>query len=56
MEITVKVFLSIGISNAERSDVFTIEVEDDATEDEINEAKELAAIDWANNFIEVWTE
>ena len=46
MEITVKVFLSISFSNAKRSDVFTIE----------DEAKELAAMDCANNFIEVWTD
>ena len=44
---TVYVTLSIGLSNAERAD--EIEVEDDATEEQIEEA----AREWAHNYIEI---
>ena len=45
-----KVGLSIGIANANKNDV--IEVEDDATPAEMQQALE----DWAGNYIDFWYE
>jgi hypothetical protein len=51
-EIKIKVHLSIGYVNANHDGVLTVEVDDDATDDEIQEAADLICEDWANNFIE----
>ncbi len=48
---TIEVTLSIGYPNAARRGL--IEVEDDATEDEIQQT----ALDWANNYLDIsWKE
>ena len=44
--------LSIGISNAKRTDDFEFEVDDNATDEEINDTIEEYWRDWIWNFID----
>ena len=43
--------LSIGLANAERTDDFEFEVDDNATDEEINDTIEEYWRDWIWNFI-----
>ena len=43
--------LSIGLANAERTDNFEFEVDDNATDEEINDTIEEYWRDWICNFI-----
>ena len=43
--------LSIGLANAERTDNFEFEVDDNATDEEINDTIEEYWRDWIWNFI-----
>jgi hypothetical protein len=57
MIIKIKVNLNIGFTSATRKDVIDVEIDDNATEEEIEEAKEEAAKDWAYNFIDIgWAD
>lgn len=51
--IKVECSLSIGYANAHRKDEIEIEVEDDATEKQIEQQIDSAVTEWANNFIDV---
>ena len=44
--------LSIGLANAERTDDFEFEVDDNATDEEINDTIEEYWRDWIWNFID----
>ena len=44
--------LSIGLANAERTDDFEFEVDDNATDEEINDSIEEYWRDWIWNFID----
>ena len=44
--------LSIGLANAERTDNFEFEVDDNATDEEINDTIEEYWRDWIWNFID----
>ena len=46
--------LSIGLANAERIDDFEFEVDDNATDEEINDTIEEYWRDWIWNFIDGW--
>lgn len=51
-----KVHLDTGFVTAEHRDELEIEVEDDATEEQIQQALDAEARDWAMNKIEYWYE
>lgn len=53
MEITFQVKLSIGFPGATREGELTIEVDNDATPEEIENEKESAATDWMNNYLDL---
>jgi hypothetical protein len=53
MTIKFTVSLSIGYPGATRKDELGLEVEDGASEEEIEKEKEEMAMEWANNFIDV---
>ena len=50
--IKVNLSLSIGLANAERIDDFEFEVDDNATDEEINDTIEEYWRDWIWNFID----
>ena len=50
--ITIKVELSIGLSGCTQKDELTIEVKDDTTDSEIEEACEEAYQEWTHNYID----
>jgi hypothetical protein len=57
MTVKIKVHLSIGIAGAVHNDVIEIDIPDDATEEVVNQIKDEACEDWANNFIDLgWTD
>ncbi|RPE05527.1 hypothetical protein EGT74_24395 [Chitinophaga lutea] len=54
--IQVDVSLSVGIAGANRKGHVYIEVDEDATQEEIEFQAEEAAKDWANNFLDIGYE
>lgn len=53
----IKVHLSIGFGNASHDEVIEVEVDDDATEKDINDAKDQALEDWGANYIDMcWSD
>lgn len=50
--IKLNVKLDTGFANAQHTDVIDVEVDDDATEEETNQALEDATREWAFNFID----
>ena len=53
MIIKLRVKLGIGLANAYQEDTLSVEVKDNATAEEIAEACEKEAQEWANDFIEI---
>lgn len=56
MIIKLKVSLSIGYANATRTDELELEVDDDATDEEIETQAEELTNDWSGNFIDLGFE
>lgn len=57
MIVKIKVHLSIGYANASHNEVIEVDVDDNATEKEINAAKDQALEEWGTNYIDMtWTD
>jgi hypothetical protein len=51
--IKIEVSLGIGLGNATHRDILDVEVEEDATEAQIDAQCDAEAVDWANNYIDI---
>lgn len=51
-KIEIDLILSIGFHGAEHRDTLTFEVEDDATDKEIEEMAQEYWLDWSSNYID----
>lgn len=51
-KITFKVSLGIGFSGAVHEDILEVEVENDASEQDIEQAKEEITTEWSYNYID----
>lgn len=54
--IRIDAYLSIGYANANRNDLLEIEVDDNATLEQIEKEAEQAVNDWSSNFIDLGFE
>lgn len=52
-KLQVKVHLSIGYANAGHDDILELEVDDDATQEDIDKQVDEMVNDWANNYIDL---